>query len=105
MNREAENEIVHRWQNHQSLRSIARELNLSRYQVARIIQSHTKHRDAQAASENDSPPASLGSAPRRRSSKLDPYADAILQLLERYPRITVLGVRPQKTRKTTHRSF
>jgi transposase len=92
MNREAENEVIHRWQNQHSLRSIARELNLSRYQVARIIQSHTKDRDAQAVSESDWPPASLGSAPKRRSSKLDPYADAILQLLERYPRITVKRV-------------
>jgi len=53
MNREAENEVIHRWQNHQSLRSIDRELNLTRYQITRIIQSHTKQRDAQAKVEHD----------------------------------------------------
>lgn len=98
MNREAENEVIHRWQNHQSLRSIARELNLTRYQITRIIQSHTKQRDAQANSAHDSPPASLGSAPQRRSSKLDPFAEQITQLLERYPRITAKRVYEELSR-------
>ncbi len=32
-----ENEVIHRWKNLQSLRSIAEELGLSRYKVTRII--------------------------------------------------------------------
>lgn len=87
MNREQENDVIHRWHNRQSLRSIARELNLSRYHVARIVKSQSKNRDVQAAIEKGSPPAGLGAAPKRRSSKLDPYAEQITQLLNRYPRI------------------
>lgn len=37
MNSEERNEVIHRWQNQQSMRSIALELNLSRYQVAQVI--------------------------------------------------------------------
>ena len=92
MNSEERNEVIHRWQNQQSMRSIALELNLSRYQVERIIKLHAKQRDAQATSEDNTPPASLGPTPELRSSKLDPYTDQIKQLLERYPRITATRV-------------
>lgn len=81
-----ENDVIHRWQNLQSVRSIASELNLSRYKVTRIIATHAQARDA--ASQTDAPPASLGPAPKLRPSKLDPFADQITQLLERYPKIT-----------------
>jgi transposase len=83
-----ENEVIHRWKNLQSVRSIAGELNLSRYKVTRIIATHTQARDAAVASQTDAPPASLGPAPSQRCSKLDPFADQIVQLLERYPKIT-----------------
>jgi transposase len=98
MNRETENDVIHRWQNRQSVRSIAAELNLSRYRVKRIIQSHVRSRDAASASQTNSPPASLGRPPQQRASKLDPYADEIAQLLERYPRITAARVFEELTR-------
>ena len=88
MNSEAENEVIHRWQNQQSIRSIARQMNLSRYIVSGIIHKHAQQRDACAAIQNDAPPASLGAARALRSSKLDPFADQLEQLLERYPKIT-----------------
>lgn len=87
-----ENDVIHRWQNRQSVRSIASDLNLSRYKVTRIIAKYTRDRDVDAAIQNDAPPASLGAAPNLRSSKLDPFADQIAQLLERYPRITATRV-------------
>lgn len=83
-----ENDVIHRWQNLQSVRSIAAELNLTRYQVTRIISKHTRNRDADAAIKNDTPPESLGPPAKRYRSKLDPFADQITQLLERYPKIT-----------------
>ena len=36
------NDVIHRWKNLQSVRSIASELNLSRYKVTRIIAAHSQ---------------------------------------------------------------
>jgi len=83
-----ENAVIHRWQNLQSVRSIAGELGLSRYKVTRIIAKHTRARDAETATQKDAPPASLGPPAKRYRSKLDPFADQIDQLLERYPKIS-----------------
>jgi len=83
-----ENDVIHRWKNLQSVRSIARELNLTRYQVTRIIAKQTQGRDAEVAIQNDTPPESLGRPAKRYRSKLDPFTDQIAQLLERYPKIT-----------------
>ena len=44
-----ENDVIHRWQNRQSVRSIAGDLNLSRYKVTRIIVKYTRDRDVDAA--------------------------------------------------------
>jgi transposase len=88
MNSEEENEVIHRWQNRQSIRSIAGELNLSRYLVTSIIRKHAQQRDAEAAIQNDAPPASLGAVPTLRASKLDPFIEQLEQLLERYPKLT-----------------
>ena len=98
MNREEENEVIHRWQNHQSLRSIALELNLSRYQVSSVIQSHVQSRAADVQRRVDTPPASLGPVPTRRASKLDPFNEEITRLLQRYPRITATRVFEELTR-------
>lgn len=83
-----ENDVIHRWKNLQSVRSIAVELGLGRYKVTRIIAKHTQNRDAVSATQKDAPPASLGSPAKRYRSKLDPFADQIAQLLERYPKIS-----------------
>ena len=83
-----ENDVIHRWKNLQSIRSIADELGLGRYKVTRIIAKHTQNRDAETVSQKDTPPASLGSPAKRYRSKLDPFADQIAQLLERYPKIS-----------------
>lgn len=98
MNSEERNEVIHRWQNQQSMRSIALELNLSRYQVAQVIRTHQQNQDAGTQGNTNAPPASLGPAPKRRSSKLDPYTDQINQLLARYPRITATRVFEELTR-------
>lgn len=92
MNNEERNEIIHRWQNKQSARSIARELSVSRYMVDRVIRTHAESRNAELATEAGIPPASLRSAPSLRSSKLDAHNDKIKQLLERYPKITAQRV-------------
>lgn len=87
-----ENDVIHRWKQLQSIRGIADELNLSRYKVTRIIATHTQARDAEGAVQNERPPASLGPAAKRYRSKLDPFAEQIVQLLERYPKITATRV-------------
>lgn len=98
MNSEEENEVIHRWQNRQSIRSIAHEMNLSRYIVTEVIRKQTQQRDVESAIQNDAPPASLGAAPTLRSSKLDPFADQLAGLLERYPKITATRVMEELTR-------
>lgn len=92
MNNEERNEIIHRWQNKQSARSIARELSVSRYMVDRVIRTYAESRNAELATEAGIPPASLGSASLVRSSKLDAHNNKIKQLLERYPKITAQRV-------------
>jgi len=98
MNSEEENEVIHRWQKSQSIRSIATEMNLSRYLVTEIIRKQTRQRDVEAAIQNDTPPASLGAAPTLRSSKLDPFADQLAALLDRYPSITATRAMEELTR-------
>lgn len=78
------NDVVQRWRNGQSIRSISREVGLSRYAVARLLAAH--QRGSQSAASDAS--TSLGCPPRPRASKLDAYEPQLKQLLERYPRIT-----------------
>lgn len=83
------NEVIHRHQGSQSARRIARELNLSRWKVARIVREHMRGRDpAHTTGNGAAPPASLGTPPPRRRSKLDAFEPQLHQLLERYPQIT-----------------
>ncbi len=79
------NEIITRWNNKQSIRAMARDLGISRSQVAGII---SKHQQATQSIDSDLPPPSLGRAPLVRVSKLDPYKKQLLHLLDRYPNIT-----------------
>ena len=86
MNRQKDNEIIYRWQGGQSMRGIARDLNVSRWRVKRVIQQQqASRRDAAAGPVNSELPAPVTS----RSSKLDKFETMISHLLERYPKITV----------------
>lgn len=87
-----ENEIIHRWQNQQPIRSIARELNLSRWKVGQIITRHARQRGESLAPNDGVPPPSLGRAKQRRRSKLDAFEPQLKQLLQRYPAITAIRV-------------
>src|SRR5512139_1792793 len=88
MNQSLENEIVCRRQGGQSVRGIARDLNVSRWLVSRVVHKHTAARDG----TTDSPPATLGPSPARRPSQLDWFEPQIRRLLERYPRITAMRI-------------
>jgi hypothetical protein len=89
------NDIIHRWRNKQSIRSIARELGLNRFKVASTIRAHQLSTELPAAedpSAAEATPPSLGSAPVLRGSKLDRFEEQLGQLLQRYPRITAKRV-------------
>lgn len=79
------NEIISHWRNKQPMRAIARELGVGRALVKRVIARHVKET---RSTDADRPPSSLGGVPLVRKSKLDPYKERLLQLLERYPRLT-----------------
>ena len=82
MNEQIRHEIVRRHQGGASIRRIAQDLNLARQTVRAVI-----HRREADRAGPEAPPAM--SAPRRRSSVLDAYDDALRQWLQRYPDITV----------------
>jgi transposase len=89
MNRPTDNEIIYRWQGGQSMRGIARELNVSRWRVRRVIQQQQAARDDPSAGPvNCELPAPAAS----HSSKLDAFQPLIGQLLQRYPEITATRV-------------
>ena len=84
-----DNEIIHRWRGGQSMRSIAREMNLSRWRVARVIRQHQTSRDDPSAGlVNSQLPAPVC----HYSSKLDEFEAKIRGLLARYPNITVTRI-------------
>jgi transposase len=83
MNEQLRHEIVRRHQGGASIRSIAEDLDLARQTVRDAI------RRWQADRAGANPSAALPAPPRRRSSLLDAYDDAIRQWLDRYPDITV----------------
>ncbi|MDP1561006.1 MAG: IS21 family transposase [Pirellulaceae bacterium] len=78
------NDIISRWKNRQSIRSIARDLHLGRAMIASVIRQHV----AQTQTPTPASPACFGPIPLSRKSKLDPFLDSLKQLLERYPKIT-----------------
>ena len=79
------NEIIHRWRNGQSLRSIARELGVSRERVANAVRAHQRGQTPPTAVDT---PAGLERKSVGRNSKLDRFEPQLRQLLERYPRLT-----------------
>jgi hypothetical protein len=97
------NEVVHRTNRGESKRRIAMQLGISRWKVAEILRRYRQGRDAQQHAEAQpnedgslsqttiapaSIPPSLGRVPGKRPSKLDAFEPQLLQLLERYPKIT-----------------
>jgi len=84
-----DNKIIHLWRGGQSLRSIARELGVSRWRVSRTIGRHQAAREESSiSSDNSALPPPRG----RRHSKLDEFEANIRQLLERYPRMTATRI-------------
>ncbi|MDP6558128.1 MAG: IS21 family transposase [Pirellulaceae bacterium] len=84
-----DNEIVHRWQGGQSLRGIARDLSLSRWQVSRAVR---EHQAARAEGPVDASNSALPAAPESRGSKLDVFESTIGELLKRYPQMTATRI-------------
>ena len=76
MNEATRNEIIRRWRAAASIRQIARDLNLARNTVSRVLATVTAQRDGTTA------------AAPRRPSLLDAHEDTIRELLSRYPDLT-----------------
>lgn len=76
MNEATRNEIIRRWRADASIRQIARDLNLARNTVSRVLVAVTAQRDGVAATA------------ARRPSLLDPFDAVIHELLGRYPDLT-----------------
>lgn len=83
------NDIIARWLNHQSVRSIANDTQIGRKIIARVIRQHTAQTQS---TDSNSAPACFGPAPLSRKSKLGPFLGSLKQLLSRYPNITAQRV-------------
>lgn len=82
MTEDRHNEIVRQHHGGSSMRQIARNLGISRHQVARVLNLHQQRR-REGASQLPTPTG-------KRASCLDEYETAIQQLLTRYPDITAV---------------
>jgi transposase len=77
------NQIVQLHRGGASIRRIARQLGISRHQVARVLAAHQADRER----------GSRGALPRskqKRASRLDEYEERLAQLVARYPNITAV---------------
>lgn len=77
------NQIVQLHRGGRSIRGIARQLGISRHQVARVLAAHQADRDE----------GSRGALPKpkqKRASSLDEHEESLAQLLDRYPDITAV---------------
>ena len=84
MNQELTNEIVRRYHEGQSVRGIARDLQISRERVRRALAGHHQARNGHTSA------SSLPEPKQNRKSLLDGFEDVMRQLLGRYPRITAV---------------
>jgi transposase len=89
---ETDNQIVTRYQQGQSLRSIARDLGLNRHRVSATVRDHLKRREQEGA---NSP---LPAPPQVRGSQLDAFVPQIQQLLARYPHMTATRIHEELRR-------
>ena len=79
------NDVISRWKNGQSIRAIAKDLQLGRHVVAGVVRQHlTQTQSTDPASR----PACFGEVRFTRKSKLDSFIDPLVQLLDRYPKLT-----------------
>jgi transposase len=83
-------EIVRRFHAGASFRAIARALRIDRKTVASVIHTYERTRDE---------PSSALPRPRARRSQLDPYADHVTALIDRYPDITAVRLHEELRRK------
>jgi transposase len=92
MNAETENKIVSLRRAGGSIRGIARQLGIPRYQVAKVLKAHERGR----AEGGVSP---LPRAKKKRTSCLDKHLSTLASLVERYPDITAVRAWEELKRK------
>ena len=87
MSQATRNEIVRRFGEGASMRAIARLLGISRHQVHRVLQEMQQARAQGGSVAGELPPPG-----QRRPSLLDPYEQAIKDLLKRYPSLSAVRI-------------
>ena len=100
---ELRNEVVHRHHRGESERRIAKQLGVSRWMVTKILRRQHENRGVgepnatllQEANPSEPIPQSLGRPIHKRSSKLDAFEPQLQQLMDRYPRITVIRLQEE----------
>ena len=110
---ELHNEVVHRSNRGESKRRISIQLGVSRWKVTEVLRQYRKNREVpkpneplspdassqvasfDVASHQDAIPQSLGRPVQKRNSKLDKFEPQILQLMDRYPSITVIRLQEE----------